>query len=104
MDCPLTERTGIFVGEFLVVVLGVLVVLFWTTGTGGLFFAFWYEAVAASAGEVALWEVELEAPTHLSLDIIDLSVAQKVSALRIGYDIDSIPVFDNVGAACLVEL
>ena len=85
-------------------VLDVLVVLFWTTGTGGLFFALGHEAVAASAGEVALWEVELEASTHLSLDIVDLSVAQKVSALRVSYDIDSIPVFDNVGAACLVEL
>jgi hypothetical protein len=63
------------VGEFLVVVLGVLVVLFWTTGTGSLFFALRNEAVAASAGEVALWEVELEASTHLSLDIVDLGVA-----------------------------
>jgi hypothetical protein len=56
-------------------VLDVLVVLFWTAGTGGLFFALRYEAVAASAGEVALWEVELEASTHFSLDIVDLGVA-----------------------------
>ena len=38
------------VGEFLAVVLDVLVVLFWTAGTGSLFFALRYEAVAASAG------------------------------------------------------
>jgi hypothetical protein len=63
------------VGEILVVVLDVLVVLFWTTGAGCLFFALRYEAVAASAGEVALWEVELEASTHLSLYVVDLSVA-----------------------------
>ena len=37
-------------GEFLSGVLDVLVVLFWTTCTGGLFFALRYEAVAASAG------------------------------------------------------
>jgi len=78
--------------------------LFWTTSTGCLFFALRYEAVAASAGEVALWEVELEASTHLSLDVVDLSVAQKVGALRVGYYVHSVPVFDNVRAACLVEL
>ena len=92
------------VGEFLVVDLGVLVVLFWTTGTGGLFLAFWYEAVAASAGEVALWEVELEASTHLSLDIVDLRVSEKVCALRVSYDVDAVPVLDDVAVAGLVQL
>jgi len=50
-------------------------VLFGTTCTGGLFFALRYEAVAASAGKVALGEVELEASTHLSLYIVDFSVS-----------------------------
>src|SRR2546425_1236433 len=38
------------VGEILDGVLDVLVVLFWTTRTGGLFFALRHEAVAATAG------------------------------------------------------
>ena len=80
-----------------------LVVLFGTTCTGGLFFALRYEAVAASAGQVALGEVELEAPTHLSLYVVDFGVSEKVGALRVGYDVDSVSVFDNVGSAGFVE-
>src|SRR5438552_9988564 len=103
MDCPLAKRTGIMFGEFLSGVLDVLVVLFWTTCTGGLFFALRYEAVAASAGEVALGEVEFEAPSHLSLNIVDLGISQKVSTFGVGYNVDSVPVFDNVGGAGFVE-
>src|SRR5437660_2037894 len=78
-------------------------VLFGTTCTGGLFFALRYEAVAASAGQVAFGEVELEAPSHLSLNIVDLGISQKVSTFGVGYNVDSIPVFDNVGNAGFVE-
>src|SRR6266566_2239151 len=103
MDCPLTERTGIMFGEFFYGILDVLVVLFWTTRTGGLFFALRYEAVAASAGQVAFGEVELEAPSHLSLNVVDFCVSEKVGTLGVGYDVHSIPVFDNVGSAGFVE-
>jgi hypothetical protein len=82
----------------------VLVVLFWTPGTGGLFFALRHEAVAASACEVAFWEVELEASTHLGLDLVDFGVSEKVGALGVSYDIDSVPVLDNVSGPCLVQL
>src|SRR5438445_13857691 len=103
MDCPLTGRTGIMFGEFLSGVLDVLVVLFWTTRTGGLFFALRYEAVAASAGQVALGEVELEDPSHLSLNIVDLGISQNVGALGVGYVVDSVPVLDNVCSDASVE-
>src|SRR5690349_25096426 len=81
-----------------------VVVLFGGARAGCLFLTFGYEAVAASACEVAFWEVELEASTHLSLDVVDLCVSEKVGALGVSYDIDSVPMLDNVGCPCLVEL
>src|SRR5690242_13702579 len=103
MDCPLTQRTRIF-SKKAWIVLDVLVVLFRTASSSGLFFALGYEAVAASAGEVAFREVELEASTHLGLDVVDFGVSEKVGALRVSYDIDSVPMLDNVCCPCLVQL
>src|SRR6059058_3181138 len=93
-SCPAKVRDGSVVG----------VVLFGTTSPGSLFLAFRHEAVAAAAGEVAFWEVEFEAAAHLCLDIVDLGVSEKVRALRIGYDVDPVLVFDDVAVAGLVQL
>src|SRR5712692_3856329 len=93
-SCPGKVRGGLVVG----------VVLFGTARPGSLFFAFRYEAVAAAACQVAFWEVELEAAAHLSLDIIDLGVSEKVCAFRVSYDVDPVLVFDDVAVAGLVEL
>src|SRR2546430_16624241 len=95
MDCPLTRGQS-YCRRILGWVLDVLVVFFGTTGASGLFFAFRYEAVAASTRKVALGEVELEASTHLGLDIVDLGVSEKVCALRVGDDVYPVPMFDNV--------
>src|SRR6266852_6297652 len=93
-SCPGKVRGGLVVG----------VVLFGTASPGSLFFAFRYEAVAAAAGKVAFWEVELEAAAHLSLDIIDLGVSEKVCALRVSYDVDAVLVFDDVAVVGFVQL
>ena len=79
------------------------VVLFGTASPGSLFFAFRYEAVSAAAGEVAFREVELEAAAHLCFNIIDLGVSEKVCALWIGYDVDSVLVFDDIAIAGFVQ-
>src|SRR2546425_1061178 len=92
-SCPGKVRGGLVVG----------VVLFGTASPGSLFFAFWHEAVSATACEVAFREVELEAAAHLCLDIVDLSVSEKVCALRIGYDVDSVLVLDDVAVTGLVQ-
>src|SRR2546427_10940229 len=93
-SCPGKVRGGLVVG----------VVLFGTSSPGSLFLAFRYKAVAAAAGEVAFWEVELEAAAHLCLNIVDFGVSEKVCALRVGYDVDPVLVFDDVAVAGLVQL
>src|SRR5437660_6986812 len=92
-SCPGKVRGGLVVG----------VVLFGTASPGCLFLAFRYEAVSAPAGEIAFWEVEFEAAAHLCLDIVDLCVSKKVCALWIGYDVDSVLVFYDVGVAGFVQ-
>src|SRR5713226_10066729 len=93
-SCPGKVRGGLVVG----------VVLFGTSSPGSLFLAFGYEAVTAAAGEVAFREVELEAAAHLRLNVINLGVSEKICALRIGYDVDSIPVFHDVAITGFVQL
>ena len=80
------------------------VVLFGTASPSSLFLAFRHEAMAAAAGEVAFREVELEAATHLRLNIIDLSVSQKVRALRVSYNVHTVLVLDDIAVAGLVQL
>ena len=80
------------------------VVFFGTAGPGSLFLAFRYEAVAAAAGEVAFREVEFEAAAHLCLDIVDLSVSEKICALRVGYDVDPVLVLDDIAVTGFVQL
>src|SRR5437870_11466461 len=92
-SCPGKVRGGLVVG----------VVLFGTASPGSLFLAFRHEAVSAAAGEVAFREVELEAAAHLCLDIVDLCVSEKVCALWIGYDVDSVLVFYDVAVAGFVQ-
>src|SRR6266852_386383 len=91
--CPGKVRGGLVVG----------VVLFGTASPGGLFLAFRYEAVSAAAGEVAFREVELEAATHFCFNVVNLGVSEKVCALRIGHDVDPVPVLDDVAIACFVK-
>src|SRR5712664_831017 len=100
---PLTElwasspgkvRGGLVVG----------VVLFGTSSPGSLFLAFRYEAVSATAGEVAFREIELEAATHFRFNIVNLGVSQKVCALRIGHDVDPVLVLDDIAVAGFVQL
>src|SRR5438132_8178346 len=79
------------------------VVLFGTASPGSLFFAFRYEAVSAAACEVAFREVELEAAAHLCFNIVDLGVSEKICALRVGYDVDSVLVFDDVAVTGFVQ-
>jgi hypothetical protein len=62
----------------------VLVMLFGASCTGGLFLAFWYEAVTAAACQIFAWEVELETAAHLALHIVDLGIAQQVGTLLVG--------------------
>src|SRR2546427_7169127 len=93
-SCPGKVRLGLVVG----------VVLFGTASPGGLFFAFGYEAVAAAAGEVAFREVELEAAAHLRFNIVNLGVSEKVCALWVGYDVDSVLVFYDVAVTGFVQL
>src|SRR5207249_6620176 len=93
-SCPGKVRGGLVVG----------VVFFGTASPGSLFLAFRYEAVAAAAGEVAFWEVELEAATHLCLNIVDLSVSEKICALGVSYDIHTVLVLDDVAVTGLVQL
>src|SRR3989442_14044213 len=93
-SCPGKVRRGLVVGE----------VLFGTASPGSLFFAFRHETVSASAREVAFREVELEAAAHLCLNIVDLSVSEKVCALRIGCDVDPVLVLDDVAVTGLVQL
>src|SRR5712691_2588622 len=93
-SCPGKVRGGLLVG----------VVLFGTASPGSLFFAFWHEAVSAAACEVAFREVELEAAAHLRFNIVDLGVSEKVCALWIGYDVDSVLVFDDVAVTGFVQL
>src|SRR5882762_2232486 len=83
--------------------LVVRVVLFGTASPGSLFLAFRYEAVSAAACEVAFREVELEATAHLCFNIVDLGVSEKICALRVGYDVDPVPVLYNVAVAGFVQ-
>src|SRR2546425_9803089 len=92
-SCPGKVRGGLVVG----------VVLFGTASPGSLFFAFRHETVSATACEVAFREVELEAAAHLRFNVIDLGVSEKVCALWIGYDVDSVLVFDDVAVAGFVQ-
>src|SRR2546422_6402636 len=92
-SCPGKVRGGLVVG----------VVLFGTASPGSLFFAFRYEAVAAAAGEVAFGEVEFEAAAHLCLNIVDLGVSEKIRTFRVGYDVDTVLVFDDIAVAGLVK-
>src|SRR3989441_4413948 len=92
-SCPGKVKGGLVVG----------VVLFGTASPGSLFLAFRYEAVAAAAGEVAFREVEFEAAAHLCLNIVYLGVAEKVCALWVGYDVDSVPVLYDVAVAGFVQ-
>src|SRR3989442_12301041 len=85
-SCPGKVRGGLVVG----------VVLFGTASPGSLFLAFRYEAVAATAGEIAFREVELEAAAHLRFNVVNLGVSQKVCALRISYDVDPVLLLDDV--------
>src|SRR5712692_7215525 len=91
-SCPGKVREALVVG----------VVLFGTSSPGSLFLAFRYEAVSATAGEVAFREIELEAATHFCFNVVNLGVSEKVCALRIGYDVDSVSVLYDVAVACLV--
>src|SRR3989442_13152570 len=91
-SCPGKVRGGLVVG----------VVLFGTTSPGSLFFAFRYEAVSAAAGEVAFGEVELEAAAHLSFNAVNFGVSEKVCALWVGYDVDPVPVLDDIAVTGLV--
>src|SRR5207249_3046701 len=93
-SCPGKVRGGLVVG----------VMFFGTASPGSLFLAFRYEAVAAAACEVAFREVEFEAAAHLRLNIINLCVSEKVCALRISYDINSVLVLDDVAVASFVQL
>src|SRR6267143_4953418 len=79
------------------------VVLFGTARPGSLFFTFRYEAVSAAACEVAFREVELEAAAHLCFNIVDFGVSEKVCALRVGYDVDSVLVLDDIAVAGFVQ-
>ena len=79
------------------------VVFFGTSSPGSLFFAFRYEAVSAAACEVAFREVELEAAAHLCFNIVDFGVSEKVCALRVGYDVDSVLVLDDIAVAGFVQ-
>src|SRR6267143_1528020 len=92
-SCPGKVRGGLVVG----------VVLFGTASPGSLFFAFGYEAVAAAAGEVAFREVEFEAAAHLCFNIVDLGVSEKVCALRVGDDVNPVPVLDDIAVAGFVQ-
>lgn len=74
-----------------------VVVLFGATGACRLLLTLGYEAVSAAACEVAFWEVELEASSHLRFDIVDLGVSEKVCALRISHDVDAVTVLYYVG-------
>jgi len=80
------------------------VVLFGTASPGSLFFAFRHETVSATACEVAFREVELEAAAHLCLNIVDLGVSEKICALWVGYDVDSVLVLDDVAVTGFVQL
>src|SRR5467141_3855627 len=80
------------------------VVLFGTASPGSLFFAFRHEAVSAATGEVAFREVKLEAAAHLCLNIVNLGVSEKICALRIGYNVDPVPVLYDIAIASLVQL
>src|SRR2546425_1151587 len=93
-SCPGKVRGGLVVG----------VVLFGTASPGGLFFAFWHETVSAAACEVAFREVELEAAAHLRFNVVNLGVSEKVCALWVGYDVDSVLVLDDVAVAGFVQL
>src|SRR2546428_10519374 len=93
-SCPGKIRGGLVVG----------VVLFGTASPGSLFLAFRHETVSATTCEVAFREVELEAAAHLCFNIVDLSVSEKVCALRIGYDVDPVLVLDDVAVTGLVQL
>src|SRR5712692_4159329 len=93
-SCPGKVRGGLVVG----------VVLFGTSSPGSLFLAFRYEAVSAAAGEVAFREVELEAATHLRFIVVNPGVSEKVCAFRIGYDVDPVPMLDNVTVTGFVQL
>src|SRR6266498_3194035 len=93
-SCPGKVSAGLVVG----------VVLFGTSSPGSLFFAFRYEAVAAAAGEVAFREVEFEAAAHLCLNIVDLSVSEKICTFWIGYDVDPVLVLDDVAVTGFVQL
>src|SRR3989441_4562881 len=92
-SCPGKVRLGLVVG----------VVLFGTASPGGLFFAFRYEAVSAAACEVAFREVELEAAAHLRFNIVNLGVPEKICALRIGHNVDPVPVLYDVAVAGFVQ-
>src|SRR2546423_1253865 len=93
-SCPGKVRGGLVVG----------VMFFGTASPGSLFLAFRYEAVAAAACEVAFREVELETAAHLSLNIINLSISEKICALRISYDVNPVLVLDHIAIASLVQL
>src|SRR5438105_15719547 len=93
-SCPGKVRGSLVVG----------VVLFGTASPGSLFLAFRYEAMAATACEVAFGEVELEAPTHLRLNIIDLGVSEKVRALRVSYNVHTVLVLDDIAVAGFIQL
>src|SRR5712691_7909952 len=92
-SCPGKVRGGLVVG----------VVLFGTASPGSLFFAFRHETVSATACEVAFREVELEAAAHLCLNIVDLGVSEKICALWVGYDVDSVLVLDDVAVTGFVQ-
>src|SRR6266478_2558036 len=92
-SCPGKVRGCLVVG----------VVLFGTTSPGSLFLAFRYEAVSAAAGEVAFWEVELEAAAHLRFNVVNLGVSEKVCAFRIGYNVDPVLVLYDVAVAGFVQ-
>src|SRR5712664_1598022 len=93
-SCPGKVRGGLVVG----------VVLFGTSSPGSLFLAFRYEAMSATAGEVAFREVELEAATHFCFNVVDLGVSEKVCAFRIGHDVDPVLVLDDIAVAGFVQL
>src|SRR6266571_3552876 len=92
-SCPGKVRGGLVVG----------VVLFGTASPGSLFLAFRYEAVSAAAREVAFREVELEAAAHLCFVVDDLAASEKVCALWVGYDVDSVLVLYDVAVAGFVQ-
>src|SRR5260370_12102808 len=92
-SCPGKVRGGLVVG----------VMLLGTASPGSLFLAFRYEAVSATACEVAFREVELEAAAHLCFNVVNLGVSEKVCTLWVGHDVDPILVLNDVAVAGFVQ-